>query len=372
MGFGKAAVAVVGTGSLAYAALNHFVFTEDDPQVENTATILRVIDGDTVEVDKGDGVGTRVRLLNVDTPEIGRNGEPSECLAEDAKSFLEETLPPGTEVRLEHDAEIHDPYDRELAGIFKGDLLVNEAITARGLADAKIFNGNDRFYPQVKAAADSAKSKSLGVFDVPADCLIRNPEARQDFQNAQRAAQQSGAADGAVTVSAVNIAGKFLDDLPEIRSSLKAAVSTHLLSDFYTSREPERLNIEVDRIEGDLDELERDYKRLLKDYKDEKDNDVPELKEPPEPGSTSDLDALFNDLESPSDDSAYVPAPAPVPRPAPQPQPQPAPAPTAGGGGGYDGYTGCRAYGGNYAMTNTDDKGRPYAKIDCVTKAQIG
>ena len=37
-----------------------------------------------------------------------------------------------------------------------------------------------------------------------------------------------------------------------------------------------------------------------------------------------------------------------------------------------DNYTGCRAYGGNYAMTSVDKKGRPYAKIDCTTRAQIG
>ena len=37
-----------------------------------------------------------------------------------------------------------------------------------------------------------------------------------------------------------------------------------------------------------------------------------------------------------------------------------------------DNYTGCRAYGGNYAMTSVDNKGRPYAKIDCTTRVQIG
>ena len=37
-----------------------------------------------------------------------------------------------------------------------------------------------------------------------------------------------------------------------------------------------------------------------------------------------------------------------------------------------DSYTGCRAYNGNYAMTSVDKKGRPYAKIDCTTRVQIG
>ncbi|EEI17004.1 hypothetical protein HMPREF0298_1133, partial [Corynebacterium lipophiloflavum DSM 44291] len=56
--------------------------------------------------------------------------------------------------------------------------------------------------------------------------------------------------------------------------------------------------------------------------------------------------------------------------PAPSSSAPPAPALHSGGGG--DTYTGCRAYGGNYAFTSVDDEGRRYAKIDCATKAQIG
>jgi micrococcal nuclease len=44
----------------------------------------------------------------------------------------------------------------------------------------------------------------------------------------------------------------------------------------------------------------------------------------------------------------------------------------SGGSGGYDGYTGCRAYGGKYPPNAIDEKGRPYTKIDCSTKRPIG
>ena len=47
-------------------------------------------------------------------------------------------------------------------------------------------------------------------------------------------------------------------------------------------------------------------------------------------------------------------------------------APSAPSAPAVDNYTGCRAYGGNYALSNVDKNGRRYAKIDCSTKVQIG
>lgn len=73
-------------------------------------------------------------------------------------------------------------------------------------------------------------------------------------------------------------------------------------------------------------------------------------------------DSSTASIESKLTDFGYE---SPAYQPAEQPAaPQPAPV--------VDTYTGCRAYNGNYALTSVDKKGRPYAKIDCTTKQQIG
>lgn len=69
MGWVKPLVGIFAVGAVASIALG-----DDD---EDTVVVNRVIDGDTIDVDI-DGETTRVRLLNIDTPEIGYNGEPSE------------------------------------------------------------------------------------------------------------------------------------------------------------------------------------------------------------------------------------------------------------------------------------------------------
>ena len=113
-----------------------------------SATVERIIDGDTLDASiKRETV--RIRLLNIDTPEIGRDGNPSECFAEEAKQRLEELVPPGTKVHLEYDQERLDKYGRTLAGVFRGDQFVNEQLAREGLGRAMLVEPNSRFYQRI-------------------------------------------------------------------------------------------------------------------------------------------------------------------------------------------------------------------------------
>jgi micrococcal nuclease len=53
--------------------------------------VTAVIDGDTIQVATA-SARERVRLIGIDTPEIGRNGQPGECYAEQAREFLDELV----------------------------------------------------------------------------------------------------------------------------------------------------------------------------------------------------------------------------------------------------------------------------------------
>ncbi|WP_227497297.1 thermonuclease family protein [Planctomonas psychrotolerans] len=136
----------------------------------DSAIVDRVVDGDTVIVDLG-GERTRIRLLNIDTPESVDPHRPVECLGVEASAFLAELLPDGTAVRLGYDDEREDRYGRILAAVFLDDgTLVNAEIARAGLGEAVVFGGNDRYLSVVQDAEAEAVDAGRGLHDAAGDC----------------------------------------------------------------------------------------------------------------------------------------------------------------------------------------------------------
>lgn len=139
------------------------------PADGRTAVVDHVHDGDTIRVAL-DGETTRVRLLNIDAPEVPRDGEPGECLAGDATALLEVLLPQGTAVTLVHDDVRYDQYGRLLAGVYADGRLVNAELARAGLVRPVVFDGNTRFLGAVEDALAEAEDAELGMFDSRAGC----------------------------------------------------------------------------------------------------------------------------------------------------------------------------------------------------------
>ena len=156
-----AAVLLVVLGGAAYASTR-----ADDP-----VTVARIVDGDTLDVSQR-GETTRIRLLNVDTPETVDPNEPVQCMGPEATAFLRGLLPVGTTIRLEYDVERVDRYGRDLAGVFVGETLVNAEVARAGLGVAVIFGKNDRFYTTVLAAQEEAVSANRGLYSTDIACTI--------------------------------------------------------------------------------------------------------------------------------------------------------------------------------------------------------
>ena len=68
------------------------------------ATLVRVIDGDTIDVTV-DGVEERVRLIGIDTPETKKPNTPIQCFGPEASEFTHSLLPDDTKLHLERDVE---------------------------------------------------------------------------------------------------------------------------------------------------------------------------------------------------------------------------------------------------------------------------
>lgn len=135
------------------------------------ATVMRVVDGDTLVVMLSD-VKTTVRLLNVDTPETKDPNKPEQCLGPEASAYLTTLLPPGTSVGIEYDGKKLDRYGRTLAGVFLGDALVNAEIARAGLGVPVQFNHQVRFLPPVEEAAAEAKRTGAGAYADGVNCAL--------------------------------------------------------------------------------------------------------------------------------------------------------------------------------------------------------
>ena len=83
-----------------------------------TGTIVRVVDGDTVDV-RVDGKVERIRIIGLDTPETVDPRKAVQCFGREASAHGKELLPIGTPVTLEADPtqDARDRYGRMLAFI---------------------------------------------------------------------------------------------------------------------------------------------------------------------------------------------------------------------------------------------------------------
>lgn len=87
--------------------------------VETNATVLHVVDGDTLDADL-EGVGkVRIRMLGVNTPETVDPRKAVECFGKDASAFSKSVLVIGSRIRLDADpqADERDKYGRLLRNV---------------------------------------------------------------------------------------------------------------------------------------------------------------------------------------------------------------------------------------------------------------
>lgn len=133
--------------------------------VQANATVVRVVDGDTLVVD-ADGVDQRVRLIGINTPESVDRNRPVMCFGKEASRHLGELLPEGTPVRLERDVEPRDRYDRLLAYVYRSSdgTFVNLEMVTDGYAQQYTFPPNVAHTEQFGRAERDARAAGTGLW----------------------------------------------------------------------------------------------------------------------------------------------------------------------------------------------------------------
>lgn len=133
------------------------------------ATVVDVIDGDTIRVQRDDGSIERVRYIGIDTPELtDEDLEGAEPYSRQA-ALANATFVKGEDVVLETDTSDRDRFDRLLRYVWvdSGDgwVMVNEELVALGLAEARSYEPDTRNAAYLRAAEDQAMLTGRGMFD---------------------------------------------------------------------------------------------------------------------------------------------------------------------------------------------------------------
>jgi micrococcal nuclease len=133
------------------------------------ARVVRVVDGDTIVVDRGHGT-EKLRYIGMDTPETVDPNRPVEPMGAEA-SKANAALVAGRTVWLEKDVSEVDRFGRLLrdvwlpdAGQPSGWLFVNLELVARGYAQVATFPPDVRYVDLLLAAQQRARQAGVGLW----------------------------------------------------------------------------------------------------------------------------------------------------------------------------------------------------------------
>jgi micrococcal nuclease len=126
------------------------------PVTESGIKVVRVIDGDTIEI----AGGAHVRYIGMDTPEIYPK---TEFYGPEAKVKNIE-LVEGKLVTLEKDVSETDRYGRLLRYVYVDGVFVNGELVRLGYAEAVAYPPDTRYKWQLSQSEKEAKAAKLGIW----------------------------------------------------------------------------------------------------------------------------------------------------------------------------------------------------------------
>lgn len=134
------------------------------------------IDGDTIAL----ADGRHLRLIGVNTPEIGRQGKVNQPLAAEAREQTKTFLAAAISLQISVGSESHDRYGRLLAHVsnHRGESL-EELLVSQGLAYYIAVPPNLDFVGCLSAAEQAARAKQRGLWGKANFAKLANVPQRQ-------------------------------------------------------------------------------------------------------------------------------------------------------------------------------------------------
>jgi micrococcal nuclease len=129
---------------------------------QSSVMVMRVVDGDTIEISPSVGGKNTVTLVGIDAPEIRKPGCGPQPLSQEAADHA--SLWEGRKVRLEVDQERIDEYGQLLAYVRDPATgkMMNVDMIRSGYAQVYVVPPNTKHEDELRKAQDQAKSASSG------------------------------------------------------------------------------------------------------------------------------------------------------------------------------------------------------------------
>ncbi len=168
------------------------------------ARVVKVVDGDTIEIEGG----ARVRYIGVDTPETVKPATPVQCFGKEASAKNKELLE-GKIVELEKDVSETDRYGRLLRYVYIGDIFVNKYLVDEGFAYSSSYPPDVKYQEIFKEAQKAAQDAKKGLW---AGCQV----------DEKKKVESSSPVLGAQTVGVVSAATVSPTSVPVVNSVTNA------------------------------------------------------------------------------------------------------------------------------------------------------
>ena len=133
--------------------------------VGEAVSVAQVYDGDTLLLEDG----RKVRLLGLNTPELGRGKKPDQAFAREAKRAVEHFFADGQQIWIQTDSQLLDKHGRVLAHVFKGGSMeqsinLEQTLLESGLAWHVAVPPNLGLAPCLANAESKAQQAGRGVW----------------------------------------------------------------------------------------------------------------------------------------------------------------------------------------------------------------
>ncbi len=136
---------------------------------QQIATVTRVIDGDTIQID----TGQKIRYIGIDTPELHKPNTPVQCFAKEAAEKNKQ-LVEGKKIKLVKDVSETDRYGRLLRYVYledptaatNGGTFINEYLVKEGYAHAATFPPDVKYADYFVSLQDQARNLGKGLWSM--------------------------------------------------------------------------------------------------------------------------------------------------------------------------------------------------------------